>query len=240
MTKKPEENPTTALAPLDQRYPALVAETRDNVLMAMRQNLGEAQVTPMDLNRIKAPSGGSLFFAVEDEPLKEVSGIIIHQRDQRAYWRESMEEGGSGNPPDCYSLDCKTGVGDPGGACAICPLARFSGDERPACKQTRLLFLLRPGKFLPDVVQVPPSSLKPAAQYMLRLASKALPYFAVETVIGLEKAKSREGIDYAKFTFHDSLTLPKERLAELIEFAQSLKDVFAHVPVVDPVVDPAG
>lgn len=235
MTKKNEE--TSALVPIEQSYPALVPETRASVLLAMRQNLGEAQVTPMDLNRIKSPSGGSLFFTVEEEPLKEVTGIIIHQRDQRAYWKLSMDEGGSGNPPDCSSLDCKVGVGDPGGPCHLCALSKFdSTGEPPPCKQMRLLFLLRPGCYLPDVVQVPPSSLKNAAQYMLSLASKALPYFAVETTIGLEKAKSRDGIDYGKFTFRASRALPKEKLTELIEFAQSLKDVFAHVPVVDPVV----
>jgi hypothetical protein len=236
MTKQSEANPQpSALALIEQSYPALIPETRESVMLAMRQNLGEAQVTPMDLNRIKSPSGGSLFFTVEDEPLKEVTGIIIHQRDQRAYWRLSMEEGGSGNPPDCFSLDCKTGTGDPGGACHLCPFSKFEGDEPPTCKQMRLLFLLRPGCYLPDLVQVPPSSLKNAAQYMLSLASKALPYFAVETTIGLEKAKSRDGIDYGKFTFKAARVLPKEKLTDLVGFAQSLKDVFAHVPVVDPV-----
>lgn len=230
-TKKNEE---TALVPIEQRYPALVAEQRDTVLYAMRENIGEATVTPMDLPRIKAPSGGTLFFTIDDEPAKDVTGIVIHQRDQRAYWRLSMEEGGSGNPPDCYSLDTKVGVGNPGGQCHLCPLSQFGVDKSPPpCKQMRLLFLLRPGAFLPDVVIVPPSSLKNVAQYMLGLATKGLPYFAVETTVGLEKAKSREGIDYGKMTFKAASTLPKERLPDLVAFAQSLRDVFSTVSAVD-------
>lgn len=241
MTPKHEDAikaPSTALVVVEENYPALQADTRANALAAIRANLGEMEVTPQSLNRVTVPSGGSTFFSVasieepDGEAMKTLTGVIVYQRDVRAYWKLGMDEGGGGTPPDCRSDDGRTGIGDPGGDCKKCAFAQFHGDERPACKQMRLMFLLRPGMYLPDVVQVPPSSLKNAAQYMLRLASQGIPYYAVETTIGLEKAQNADSIDYAKLTFKPTGRVHPESVDQITEYAASLRDLFRRVAVV--------
>lgn len=239
MSKKNEAEESSALVTVEQNYPALFTEDREAALAAIHANLGEMKITPQTLNRIVAPSGGTTFFSVpsvdepDGEPQKTLTGILVYQRDTRAYWKVGMDEGGGGSPPDCSSADGKTGVGDPGGDCSTCALARFNLDNRPECKQMRLMFLLRPGNFLPDVVQVPPSSLKNAAQYMLRLATQGIPYYCIETTVGLEKAQSQDGIDYAKMTFKPGGRVPKERVEQILDYARSLRDLFAKVDIVE-------
>jgi len=110
--------------------------------------------------------------------LKELSGIIIAWRDTRAYWSVPMEESDGNMPPDCYSLDARTGEGEPGGNCHKCPNAEFgsgSKGEGQACKLVRQLFLVREDNLLPEIVHLPPSSLKPARSTSCAWRRKACP-----------------------------------------------------------------
>lgn len=222
------------------QYPALVKEHRDAIMLAVRENLGGAEIRPMDLDRVSVPAGGGLYWMVKSldhpdgAPVKELTGIIVFQRRGRSYWKQGLGEGGGGTPPDCSSEDAIYGVGDPGGACEACHLAQFGSSAKgkgQACSEKRMLFLLRPGAALPTVVMIPPSSLKNLKPFMLRLASEGVPYFAVEVAIGLEKAKNQDGIEYGAVTFNMRSKISGDQLQQIIGLAADMKEVFTKVPV---------
>ena len=91
-----------------------IQEVRD----AVAANLGDSAMSASDLERIKIPAGGGTAWTVQgldgEEMLKELSGIIVAWRDTRAYWSVPMEQSDGNMPPDCYSLDARTGIGKPG------------------------------------------------------------------------------------------------------------------------------
>ena len=87
-------------------------------------NLGGDQINASDLDRVKVPSGGALSFEIPDvnEPdgvstSKTIEGVIVAHKSVRAYWSKSLDEGDGSQPPDCYSDDAVSGIGEPGGKC---------------------------------------------------------------------------------------------------------------------------
>ena len=188
----------------------------ETVQEAISEHVGVGGITEFAFDRIKIPSGGGLSFTVNtlegEEMVKSITGVIVLARDARAYWEQSMEEGGGNQPPDCHSNDGSVGIGNPGGDCAKCPFSQFGSDTKvvkgvtvagkgQACKAIRGLFLLTGNSLLPTVLSLPPTSLKAIKQYMLRLAGQGVPYWSVYTKIGLEKSKNDGGVEYAKATF---------------------------------------
>jgi hypothetical protein len=214
---------------------------------AMKTNVGEAGLSAGDLERIKVPAGGGTAWTIQtldgEELLKELVGIIISWRDTRAHWSVPMEESDGNMPPDCYSLDARIGEGKPGGDCHKCPLAQFGSDpkgEGQACKLIRQLFLIREGNMLPEIVSLPPSSVKPARQYFLRLASKGVPTYGVVTKIGLEKTKNGQGIAYAKATLTSGGRLPPEQAQRAKDYAAMIEPFLKSTPAVPIARDVAG
>ena len=94
----------------------------------------------------------------------------------------------------------------PGGVCAACPLAKFGSDPKDqrgqACKQMKQLFILRPSNVLPDLLQVPPTSVKNARSYLTRLMAQGAPYYKVLTAVTLNRQKNPSGISYSEAEFH--------------------------------------
>lgn len=231
---------STDLVPFEQ-YELAKADPRE-VIAAVQANLGGQKITPNDLDVVKMPSGGGLFFEVPDleetKAEKTLTGVIVHQNLTRAYWKETLDEGGGGQPPDCFSPDSVWGFGDPGDelrskgkGCDDCPMSEFGsaddGEGRgQACKQSHLLFLVTAGDVLPLVVRLAPTSLNPTKKFLIRLASKAVPYHAVVVQIGLEKATSQDGQDYAKATFSVAKRLGQEEAARVKAFGDALRPVF--------------
>jgi hypothetical protein len=222
-----------------------LAEIREAVIT----NVGESGLTAGDFERIKVPAGGGTAWSVQgldgEEMIKELAGIIIAWRDTRAYWSVPMEESDGNMPPDCYSMDARTGIGKPGGDCHKCPLAQFGSDakgEGQACKLIRQLFLIREDNLLPEIVNLPPSSVKPARQYFLRLASKGAPCYSVITKLSLEKAKNAQGIVYAKAVLTSGGRLTSEQ-AQLAKQYATMIDPFLKstpaIPSADDLAEPA-
>src|SRR5581483_3839785 len=153
---------------------------------AMSTNIGADGLSEFDLPRIRIPAGGGLQWVVpslEGETSEAViEGVIVLARDTRAYYAQPLGESGGNQPPDCSSSDAVTGVGEPGGNCLRCPFAQY-GSARDghgqACKQIKQLFVLRGSLLLPEVISLPPTSLKAAKQYLLKLTSQGFPYFSV-------------------------------------------------------------
>jgi len=191
----------------------------DEVTGFIEANLSGQEVTEFDLTRLSVPSGKAQKYRWEvptlagSEMRDELAGIIVTQKQTRAFWPSSIDDGGGNTPPSCSSPDARVGFGkqwatasdpDPDGEprqliCKQCPHSQFGSDgkRRQACKQMGQLFLLLDTGFLPSVIQVPPTSLGEVKRYMLALANSGLRYDEVATLIGLDKRSNQDGTDYA-------------------------------------------
>lgn len=236
------ENPTTALAPVN--YAVMTYQPTD-LAQIINDNLGGATIDPSMLDRVVVPSGGSTTWTVptlEGEiETKTIEGILVGFTDPKAYWLKSMEETGGGTPPDCSSIDGVIGVANtpdgPGGMCSTCPLNQWGSDPKggkgKACKDMRNMFIVREGNILPMVVTLPPTSLAPMRQFMLRLASMGLHYTAATIKLELEKVKNDGGIWYAKVKPSLGQKLLPEQAAHMKQFAEAIKPVLQRVTVIE-------
>ena len=228
-----------AIKKLDtEAYMALRGQATD-VLDAVKENIGNDRITDRDLDRVTMPLGGGLAWTVPtlegEDSAKSLDGIIVHWTSPKAYWSAGMEVGGN-TPPDCSSSDGETGYGDPGGDCYDCPLNQWgsgSGGVGKACKEKRMLFLLRPDDLLPIVVQAPSTSIQPVRRYLLRLASQGLPYWSVVTSLGLEKASSTAGIAYSRIAPRSSGPVPEEQRERLAEYVAAIRPIIGYMAAGD-------
>jgi len=214
----------------------LVLQEGSDIQEIVSENLGNDGLSAYDLDRVKIPAGGATSFEVPaldgEESVKEIEGIIIFWKGTRAYWPEKFN--GENNPPQCSSIDGEVGQGTPGGYCAKCPLSQFGSAENgkgQACKQMRQLFIVRETDILPLVLVLPPTSIKPAKQYFMRLASKGVKYTHVVTRIGLEKAKNNGGITYSKVGFSLVNQLDPQTCKKIDAFTENIRPLLESVPV---------
>lgn len=192
---------------------------------------------------VKVPSGDISSFEIDDEPIKYVEGIIVDHYAIRFLFMSKY--GGSEKvPPLCRSIDGvygqRTGVDKPI-QCANCEYNAWgsyaehidSSDHgnRKACQEKHRLFLLRSGELLPIVFTLPATSIQPLAFYMTKLASRGRHYSTVVTKIGLEKTKSRGGIDFVKTTFQKVIEVPNENVEETMNVAKYLKSYCRQKPI---------
>ena len=171
-------------------------------------------------DRVKIPAGGATMFelpgdeADEPEMVKEFSAVILYHHPVLQYYKEKYT--GGSNPPDCGSFDGITGEGEPGGACAKCPLNQFGSGENnaKACKSRRRIFLLREGELFPLILSLPTGSMKEFSRYIKRLLSKGKKSNMVVTRFSLRKATNSSGIAYsqAQFAIDRSLTAEEQIL----------------------------
>lgn len=214
-----------APAPTDSGYIALTTDT----LPIIRENL-KNQPLSLDLfDLVKSPSGGATVFSVPglagDEAEKELTGIILDYTTPRAYW--DTPDPVEGTPPICMSQDSI--VSHDGKACAHCPYNDFGSKDgessAKACKESVLLFLLRPDSILPLLVRVPVTSKSRFLKYSARLLSTLTPISGVVTRITLEKATSKAGKPYALFNFQVVNTLGPEEADRARVFAQQFMEI---------------
>ena len=195
-----------------------------NALELIQENLKHQPLSFQLFDMVKSPSGGSTVFSVPElsgeEAEKELTGIILDYTTPRAYWATSDPV--EGMPPTCLSKDSL--ISQDGKACAHCPFNDFGskdGDSpAKACKESVLLFLLRPLK------------------YTTRLISRMTPLSSVVTKITLEKATSREGKPYALFHFDAVQTLDQGTAAKAREFGRQFMEC-VNTADVEPVVTQA-
>jgi hypothetical protein len=106
-------------------------------------------------------------------------------------------------------------------------------DGRPgagkACKESRLVFLLLPGRALPIVVVVSPASLKPMRKYLFGL--EGTPYWAVVTRLGLVGKTSQTNDAYAEIRPTRAGDLAPDAAAKVRAYAQGLQSLFSAVRV---------
>ena len=184
-------------------YLALNGSTLDLI----HENLKDQPLTYQMFDIVKSPSGGSTVFTVPglagEEAEKELTGIILDYTLPRAYW--STPDPVEGTPPTCLSHN-----------------SLVSGAK--ACKESVLLFLLRPGNVLPLLVRVPVTSKGLFLKYTARLTSTLTPLNGVVTRISLKKATSRGGKPYALFHFEAVSALSPEEAASAKAFAKQFME----------------
>lgn len=186
----------------------------------------------MSFPRVKIPAGGALMFELpSDDPenpdyVKNLEGVILFNHPNNAYWPEGSEYDDSATPL-CSSVDAKQGIGEPGGSCISCALNQFGSAAEgngKACKNMRVLYLLRSGEFMPLQVTLPPTSLKPFREFMNQsfMLRRRATYGSV-VQIGLKKMSNGKD-DYSVATFRRLYDFSGEELAQIRQFADSFKE----------------
>lgn len=186
----------------------------------------------MSFQRVKIPSGGMLQFELpSDDPdnpdyEKNLEGVILFNHSNNAYWAEGNEYDDN-TAPLCSSVDGKTGIGEPGGLCASCALNQYGtapeGNGK-ACKNMRILYLLRSGDYMPLQVTLPPTSLRPFKDFINQsfMLRRRATYGSV-IQIGLKKANNGSN-DYSVATFRRLYDFEGEELAQIRTYANGFKE----------------
>ena len=220
-----ETTADTPLAPVNSAYLALT----NNALDIIRANLKSQPLTLDLFDIVKSPSGGSTVFEVPgltgDEAEKELTGIVLDYTTPRAYW--DSPDPVEGTPPVCLSQNSI--ISHDGKACALCPYNEFGSKDgssnAKACKESVLLFLLRPNSIIPLLVRVPVTSKPRFLKYSTRLLSTLTPISSVVTKITLEKATSKGGKPYALFNFEAVSTLTPEEADHARTYAKQFMEI---------------
>ncbi len=217
--------PTLAQAPVDSVYLALT----NNALDIIRANLKSQPLTLDLFDIVKSPSGGSTVFEVPglsgSEAAKELTGIVLDYTTPRAYW--DTPDPVEGTPPVCLSQNSI--ISHDGKSCALCPYNDFGSKDgesnAKACKESVLLFLLRPNSIIPLLVRVPVTSKPRFLKYSTRLLSTLTPISSVVTKITLEKATSKQGKPFALFNFEAVGMLTQEEAEKAKTFGQQFMEI---------------
>jgi hypothetical protein len=189
----------------------------------------------LTFDRIKIPAGGSTAFEIPDgdseevNMVKEIVGVILLHHPAYAYYKDKYT--GGSNPPDCGSFDGVNGTGDPGGACATCPLNQFGSGEgqSKACKNRRMIYVLMEGELFPMVLSLPTGSLKEFTKYLKRQLSKGRKLNQIVTKISLKKATNSSGIAFSQAVFTFDRVLNEEEKAAIVVMTESVKNYAANL-----------
>ncbi len=226
---KPVENVgdiiDNSLVSVNSSYVALT----NNALDIIQENLKKQPLSFQIFDIVKSPSGGSTVFSVPglsgDEAAKELTGIILNYTTPRAYW--DTPDPVEGTPPVCFSRDSITS--EDGKACVHCPFNTYGSKDgesnAKACKESVVLFLLRPDNIMPLLVRIPVSSKLIFLRYMARLIGKMIPLSGVITRITLDKATSKAGKPYALYNFEAVSILDPEEAAQARAFGQQFMEL---------------
>jgi len=214
----------------------IVPSFDDDMVEAMAEELEGLSVS---FDRAKIPSGGGMAFEVPgDDPdnpdmTKELVGVIVDHYPINAYWKDKFS--GQNNPPDCMSIDGKTGVGINEGNCQSCPMNQYGSDEGgkgKACKNMHRVYLLRSGEMLPVLLTLPPTSIKAFSNYLAkRVLTKGRKSYGVITKVTLKKDVNSTGIPYSSAQFAISEVLDAPTVKQMKEFADNIKKTTREVKI---------
>lgn len=157
------------------------------------------------LDRVKIPSGGMTAFEVPTgdgettELEKEIDCVILISHPANAYYKDAYK--GGSNPPDCGSFDGITGSS--GASCKTCPYNQFGSGEgkAKACKNRRMMYLLRENELFPLILNLPTGSLRSFTKYVQSLLSRGKRPHQVVTRISLRKAKNGDSPEFSQAVF---------------------------------------
>ncbi len=205
------------------------AALNNNALDIIKNNLKNQPLSLQLFDIIKSPSGGSTSFTIPtlsgETMEKSITGIILDYTTPRAYW--DTPDPVEGTPPVCFSSDSL--VSHDGKACGTCPFNDFGSKDgetnAKACKESVVLFLLRPDNIIPILVRVPVSSKMIFQRYMTRLIGKMIPVSGVVTKITLEKTTNKTGQPYALYNFEAVEKLSTEEAENARNFGKKFMEL---------------
>lgn len=186
----------------------------------------------LSFQRAKIPGGGVLQFELPGEDpenpdyVQTLEGVILFNHSANSYWPAGSEYDDN-TPPQCQSVDGKVGYGDPGGICEACDYNKFGSDPNgggKACKNMRVLYLLRSGEMMPIQLSLPPTSIRPFTTFVnsaFLLRGRRVCSGLVQ--IGLRKGSSN-GFTYSVATFKKLRDFEGEELAQVCAYADSFRD----------------
>lgn len=187
----------------------------------------------LSFQRAKIPGGGVLQFELPGEDpenpdyVQTLEGVILFNHSANSYWPAGSEYDDN-TPPQCQSVDGKVGYGDPGGICEACDYNKFGSDPNgggKACKNMRVLYLLRSGEFMPLAINLSPTSISPFREFLNQgfvFRNRATYGSLVE--IGLKRQTNPEGKDYSVATFKRLGDFHGEQLAAVRKYALSFRE----------------
>lgn len=186
----------------------------------------------LSFQRAKIPGGGVLQFELPGEDpenpdyVQTLEGVILFNHSANSYWPAGSEYDDN-TPPQCQSVDGKVGYGDPGGICEACDYNKFGSDPNgggKACKNMRVLYLLRSGEMMPIQLSLPPTSIRPFTTFVnsaFLLRGRRVCSGLVQ--IGLRKGASN-GFTYSVAAFKKLRDFEGEELAQVCAYADSFRD----------------
>lgn len=194
----------------------------------------------LELPQLKIPSAGSTFFEIDEEPLKELQGVIVVHGPRHVYFDKEFE--GDSAPPRCSSRDGVQGIwnvdeqveGEDGELtgeveiknCADCPYSKFGSDKNgrgKACKEKHQIYILLNGKPLPFSMMLPVSSVGVLNSYATSLFNKGKFLNEVLTSFTLEKTTNKTGIVYSKIVMKKVRDLTEDELVACARVAETVK-----------------
>ena len=209
-------------------------------------NIGEMMSEEMEgmtpsFDKVKIPAGGGTAYEIPGEDpdspdmVKEFKAVIVYHHPMNVYYKDKYD--GSNNPPDCSSMDGKTGLTAEGEIidCMSCPNFKFGSGEDgkgKACKQKRRIYILREGEILPMLLTLPTGSLQEFSKYIMRLLNKGKKSNSVVTKFTLKKAQS-SGITYSQAVFTADRDLSPEERTAVAKMTDQIKAVAGTIFDVD-------
>jgi hypothetical protein len=195
----------------------------------LSDDLAGVQIT---FPRVKIPSGGSLQFELpggnpeDPEYAKTIDGVILFGHLANAYWADGGLDEDENGPPNCASVDGITGAGTPGGSCAICPMNAWgsvANGKGKACKNTRHIYLLRDGDFIPISISLPPTSLRPYNDFVSScFAARQRGTCGSIVQLGLKRMNNGKD-DYSVATFKKLYDFSGPQLTAIRQYAGAVK-----------------
>lgn len=242
-----EQEEPTDIEKVRQTYVPAAPEA--DIGTVLRENVGQS-ITEFDLDRIGIPPGGATQWEVPtlegSESVKSLDGIIVLWKEPRAYWNVPFDESGGGTPPDCSSPDsvqatpggmfAEGSEGNPTGLCEKCPMSQWGsaeGSRAQACKQMRVLFLVRSDSYIPEAVVLPPTSIQPIRKFFLRLASRSIPYYGAVTRLELERARNNDGITFSQAKPSLVTTLDPDTAERVRQYGDQFRELISAGQIVD-------
>lgn len=223
-------NNNTALA---EREPFLLPDMPADGEFSQEELNEDMEGLQLSFQRVKIPGGGQLQFELPsdnpDDPdySKTLEGVIVYSHNANSYWPEG-DAYDDNNPPACQSLDGKQGHGCPGGICAECANNKFGSDPKgtgkgKACKNMRVVYLLRSGELMPIQLSLPPTSISSYSQFVnAAFINRRRGVCSSVIRIGLKK-KSNGKDDYSVATFQKLYDFTGEELASIRAYADAFR-----------------
>jgi len=174
----------------------------------------------------------------ERHSAQEFSGVILFNHPMNMYYTSTYD--GKKEPPECGSIDGKTGTGNPGGNCKECPLNQFGtgkNEKSKACKNRQRLYILREGEMIPMVFGLPTGSLSTLSKFLMAQLSKGRKPPQFVTRFTLKTADNSTGIEYAQVQFNVDRILSDEERPLVAKLAEQIKAYSKNVALDFDTVD---